>query len=284
MKKLEANLISNHFKQTSGGYPSDRYIFHRNRGDFNGINIITEPMMYNLPAVSKLPGRKIAWLAESKEIFNYNVQVLKQRGVIDFYEYILTHDKELIDAMPDKFLYALPATNREQVPPHEVAIHEKSKIVSFCFSNKQYAPGHKFRHQTRNFIEAHGLNVDMYGSGVGKPYNGDSMHAYRDYAFSIIIENSQYDNYWSEKPQECFWTGTIPIYRGCESIFDVYDRRGVITFQTLEELKDILTNLTMEDYHEKMEYVKKNFEISQYYRSNSEDVTLDRYAELWGMK
>ena len=121
----------------------------------------------------------------------------------------------------------------------------------------------------------------MYGSGVGQSYNGDSMHAYRDYAFSIIIENSQYDNYWSEKPQECFWTGTIPIYRGCESIFDVYDRNGVITFQTLDDLKDILQNLTIEEYNNKLEYVKKNFEISKYYRSNSEDITLDRYSKLW---
>ena len=278
---IEVNIISQHFKETSGGYPSDRYIFHRNRVDFNGINIITEPMMYNIPAVKNLPGRKIAWLAESKEIFNYTIQNLKQRGVYDLYEYILTHDKELIDADPNKFLYALPATNREQVPPDEVKIHEKSKLTSFCFSNKQWASGHKFRHQTRYFIDAHKLNVDMYGSGVGQSYNGDSMHAYRDYAFSIIIENSQYDNYWSEKPQECFWTGTIPIYRGCESIFDVYDRNGVITFQTLDDLKDILQNLTIEEYNNKLEYVKKNFEISKYYRSNSEDITLDRYSKLW---
>ena len=278
---MEINVISNHWSNTSGSYDSEVVKIHRNRTDFDGINIITEPHIWNINLLNQLRGKKIGWLCESKEVFSYSTSKIHNSGILDKLDYILTHDKSLIEWKPEKFLYTIPATNRRQVPPEEVKIHPKTKDISFCFSNKQMTSGHRLRHQMKRLIQENNLPIEMHGSGVGKPYNGDSMHAYRDYRYSIIIENSTYDYYWSEKPQECFWTGTIPIYIGTDSLYDVYNKDGVIKINSVDEILDLLPILNEETYVSKMDYIKDNFERSLEYRVCAEEFFTVKYWEKW---
>jgi hypothetical protein len=68
------------------------------------------------------------------------------------------------------------------------------------------------------------------------------------------------DYYFTEKIIDCFMTGTIPIYYGCPSIENFFDINGIIVFDTVDELENILYNLTEKDYNEKYESIKNNFE------------------------
>tara|TARA_E500000331_G_C17236781_1_gene705192 strand:- start:1691 stop:2017 length:327 start_codon:yes stop_codon:yes gene_type:complete len=81
--------------------------------------------------------------------------------------------------------------------------------------------------------------------------------------FNIAVENSVQDNYFTEKIIDCFASKTIPIYYGCPNIGDWFDLNGVITFDSLEELELILSNLDSRDYKDRKEYINKNFEISK---------------------
>ena len=60
-------------------------------------------------------------------------------------------------------------------------------------------------------------------------------------------------------------TGTIPIYWGCPSIGNFFDIDGVITFDSLEELEDVLNKITPELYNSKIESIKSNFELAKKY-------------------
>jgi len=83
--------------------------------------------------------------------------------------------------------------------------------------------------------------------------------------FSIVVENQKMDYYFSEKLIDCFMTGTIPIYYGCPSISRFFDNNGIITFNSLPELSEIIKNLNVNSYYEKIQSIEKNFELSKNY-------------------
>ena len=59
---------------------------------------------------------------------------------------------------------------------------------------------------------------------------------------------------------ECIITGTIPIYYGCPNISKFFDTRGILTFNTQEELDNILDNLNEKRYNSMLKYAKINYD------------------------
>ena len=86
---------------------------------------------------------------------------------------------------------------------------------------------------------------------------------FKEAMFHVTIENSRHTNYITEKVIDCFMSYTIPIYWGCPNIGDHFDMNGIITFNTKEELKEILTKLSPADYHSRMEAVRRNYDIAK---------------------
>ena len=84
-----------------------------------------------------------------------------------------------------------------------------------------------------------------------------------DYRYSIIIENTKQDNYITEKLIDCLIVGTIPIYWGCPNVSDYFNMEGIPTFNTLDELKNILPKLTEDFYNSKIKVVKENLELAK---------------------
>ena len=115
----------------------------------------------------------------------------------------------------------------------------------------------------RNEISKKFKNIDIYGNGYNPIKN--KIEGLKDYCFSIVIENTKEDYYFTEKLIDCFVTGTIPIYWGCPSISDFFDINGIICFNSLEDLHNILDNLTVELYNSKIEHIKNNYLLSQKY-------------------
>jgi hypothetical protein len=80
--------------------------------------------------------------------------------------------------------------------------------------------------------------------------------------FHVCVENVKHNNWYTEKIGEAFCTKTIPIYWGCPNIGDHYDERGIITFNTKEELLNIINNLTPDDYYKRKPYIDYNYELA----------------------
>jgi hypothetical protein len=80
--------------------------------------------------------------------------------------------------------------------------------------------------------------------------------------FTVVIENVKYNN-WYNKIGDAFVTKTVPLYWGCPNISEFgYDERGIIRFNTKEELLDIINNLTPEKYNEMLLFIEYNYELA----------------------
>ena len=129
------------------------------------------------------------------------------------------------------------------------------------FSNKQWNSYHSYRHVIYPHIQD---RVDGYGTGCGRPI-GNKSEALNDYCFSIAMENFDSPGLFTEKVVDCFLSGTIPIFYGSNDIGNYFNLKGFFTFKTLEELKEILDNLSFEKYKEMYPYVLENFETAKKY-------------------
>ena len=120
-------------------------------------------------------------------------------------------------------------------------------------SQKNLAPGHKYRHELVSHILASNLPIDIMGRGC-KYYPPDSrikgefghLEPYMLYKFHIAIENFQLNHYYSEKIMDPLFCGTTPVYLGCNNI-DIYFPGMVIKLSgdlktDFALLKDILKN------------------------------------------
>ncbi len=131
--------------------------------------------------------------------------------------------------------------------------------VSFIKSNKKDLPGHKLRHEIASLLEEnHTFSLFFPTERIET-----KIPLFKDAMFHITIENSCYTNYITEKVIDCFMSYTIPIYWGCPNIGDYYNKNGIITFTTIEELKNILDNLSPEQYNSKLDAVKQNYEVAK---------------------
>lgn len=166
------------------------------------------------------------------------------------FDYILTFDKELLDSGRNFLFYPFGACWIK-----DFSKPQKSKMCSMIASDKQFTPGHAFRQEViRKFND----KVDHFGRGF--KFVEHKEEGLRDYYFSIVLENSRTDYYFSEKILDCFASRTVPIYWG-SNVSKFFDMNGIITFDTMEELEDIVNNLTVEKYKELTPYIENNFEL-----------------------
>jgi len=194
--------------------------------------------------------KNYAWLSESKTInagvyewCTNNVEYIENN-----FELLFTHDLELLK-LSDKFKWvvcsALPWVK-------DCGIHNKSKLLSMIASSKVMCEEHKYR---QYIIQKFKGQMDHYGRGYHNLNRKED--GLNDYYFSITMENHTYPIAYSEKITDCFATGTIPIYYGCDEISTVFDANGII--KLTEDFKP--SDLSIELYHSKIESVKNNFEI-----------------------
>ena len=235
--------------------------------------------------------KNIALLIESPEITKQSYDYVFNN--IDKYDLILTHNKKLLDINKDKVKLNLHGTT--WLHESYQKIYKKSKICSIIASNKTITSGHKLRHSILEYLVKENINVDKYGgnfiklsNSTTKPYtkyhtakhiSNEKILGLKDYMFSIVIENSKEDYYFTEKLTDCLLSGTIPIYWGCPSIGDFFNIKGMIIFDTLDELKEILNNLTIEKYKSMELYIKENFEKAKEY--NEYKINEDEIIKLF---
>lgn len=135
---------------------------------------------------------------------------------------------------------------------------EKKFKLSFVKSNKNQLPGHKLRHEIVKIINGNNTYEVFYPQKRIKT----KKELFTDTMFHITIENSRFNNYFSEKIVDCFMSYTIPIYWGCPNIGDYFNMDGVIVVNNIEEIKEVLNNLSQSFYEERIEAVKENYKIA----------------------
>jgi hypothetical protein len=213
---------------------------------------------------------KIAWLVESADIHRWAADKIKE--LENQFDYIFTHNKELL-SRSDKYHQVYVGSSR--ISNEDVdRVFEKDRLVSIIASSKTMTAGHFFRHDIIKNIQG----VDLWGTGY--KYFKDKREPLANYMYSIAVMNAKYDYYFTEILIDCFMFKTIPIFYGCPNIGDIFDLRGMYTFDTIEELKTILDKISPEDYNVRLEYVNKNYEIAKNNFMITDDIIADKIKEL----
>ena len=166
----------------------------------------------------------------------------------DHFELIFTHEEHLLH-LSQKFKLVLPNAV-SWIKEHK--IYEKSKLVSMIATNKTDSVGHRYR---RTVMEKYKDDVDLYGLGTPVP----KILAMKDYMFSIVMDSSTKPQYFTEKINDCFVTGTIPIFWGNPKIHKFFNMDGVIFLDSRFNINDLSEEL----YYSKMDAIKENFEIAK---------------------
>lgn len=197
---------------------------------------------------------KFAWLIETPSLSYRQYQFILQN--YKKFNKVFTHNKNLLENITNGELLPIGGC---WIDPEDQKIYEKNKNISIIASGKNSFTGHKLRHEIISKIK----NIDVYGFTYNKIEK--KVYGLKDYKFSIVVENIKEDYYFTEKLIDCFVTGTIPIYWGCPSIDKFFDINGIITFDSIEELKNILENLDGV-YESKIKSIEKNYELAMQYR------------------
>ena len=111
-----------------------------------------------------------------------------------------------------------------------VCIPESNKRLNKCClitSNKKMTKGHRERVCFADYVLKHNSDIiDVYGNG----YNSipDKLDVLRKYKYAIVVENCQYQDYWTEKIGDCYLAECYPIYHGCPNIEDYFPQGSLL--------------------------------------------------------
>lgn len=140
----------------------------------------------------------------------------------------------------------------------------KDKLMSIILSNKKAAPGHIYRHTLVQIIIENNLPIDIYGSGSIEYHHErvkgifNDEEPYKDYMFSICIENFVCNHYFSEKVMNPIMYNCVPIYSGCINIDNYLENVIRLTNNINEDMQIILNILNNPLLYYKRTYTDRN--------------------------
>jgi|TARA_R110000787_G_scaffold21022_2_gene62461 hypothetical protein len=223
---------------------------------------------------------------EPNEFFGIHDKILNNQ---QNFSAILTWNEEILNVCDNSVLFTCNYQQDSLEFYKTFENKEKTFEVSFLSGVKDISEGHKFRRSLISLKDQ--INIPKKWFEIlddfdlennvrpgYKEYSKDISHlpsylkanpqvygkriCFEDSMFHVCVENVKHNNWYTEKIGEAFCTKTVPIYWGCPNIGDYYDSRGIITFNTSEELLDIINNLTYEKYYEMKPYIDYNYTIA----------------------
>jgi hypothetical protein len=223
---------------------------------------------------------------EPNEFFSFHDWVKNNNHLFNI---ILAWDENILSSCPNSYLFTCNYQQDSQEYYNKFINKEKKFEISFLSGIKNITEGHKLRNQIYKLKDQihipkkwfHVLEDFDHTTGV-RPGYGDYTKdlsyipnhlnsspqvygkrvCFDDAMFHVCVENVKHNNWYTEKIGEALCTKTIPIYWGCPNIGEYYDKRGIITFNTLEELPSIINNLTPEIYYKMKPYIDYNYEVA----------------------
>ena len=113
----------------------------------------------------------------------------------------------------------------------------KSKSISAIVSSKIKEPEQALHINFLHWLEAHGSDVDLFGRDnlhgfhryLGALTTRDKSPGLMPYRYTIAVENSVHNNYFTEKIIDALLSECLPFYWGCPNLAAHIDPRAFIT-------------------------------------------------------
>lgn len=249
------NLFDNTFRHdvcsTAGATPA-HFAYVRDQVQHDGVTLFVDGFI-NRPEADWVRSQvKIGWLHEPECLYP---QVYADAvGNAHKFTFILTYRADLLTRPGFRFMpYA-----GVWIPRAEWGLRPKLRLCSMLYGAKQATAGHRLRHAIAPAVAEFG--VDFYGArGLPVAYGPQTkVSVLKSYAFSIVTETCRQDNLFTEWLLDCFALGTIPVFGGCPNIGDFFDARGVLSFETVEECRAIVAELSMDRYQSLVSFAAEN--------------------------
>jgi hypothetical protein len=264
MSKQLVKIVDRQFSHGKSFGTGDLQISPANFDWYRGLENINDFVVFSENSFSLVDNYsekiKVGFIIESPLINPSIYDYIKNPFNYNKFDFIFTFSHDLIKVNPDKFKYY--PFGGCWIYPEERLVHQKTKNISIVASIKKTTLGHQLRHAiVDNFkpqIEG------LYGGGYQFVQN--KIEALKDYRYSFVVEQGNHDAMFSEKVIDCFMTGTIPIYWGCEgAIGQYFNPDGILQFNKLGDLPKLLESCTEEFYTKNLSAIKENFEIAKQY-------------------
>jgi hypothetical protein len=259
MSKPKIRIIDNQFAHTPNASfgcgdlltPCSRFDWDRSGEQVgNDVVVLTET---SFPLVSLQPEKiKVGLILESPLLTRHLYEKIKKLEEYSRFDYILTYSRELWDVDKRFIPYTFGGA---WIKDKDRRVYDKAKNVSIIASFKKNTEWQQLRHDA---ISRFGDKIDgVYGNGYNRiDYK---LEALRDYRYSIVTENDVTNDFFTEKINDCFLVGTIPIYCGTDFIDEYFNTDGILQFRTIQELEYCLSIANEELYFNSMEAINDNF-------------------------
>jgi hypothetical protein len=200
-------------------------------------------------------------LNEPNELFNLHTFAIQNQHV---FSCILTWSQEVLDSCSNAFLFPFGMSFLWEQPEffENIKLEDKKLKVFFVCGNKQMVEGHKFRHKVYEQKD----KITIPSTWIYTCPSEEKLEHFKDSMFHVAVENVKKENFFTEKIIDAFLTRTVPVYRGCTNLDQFFDMDGVITFDTEDELVQILNSLTEEDYLKRKEAIETNYKLAFYWK------------------
>lgn len=233
-------------------YGKDKKYYFTNNDDFTHA-IIMNTAMPDL----KIPKENVLGLAFEPIIFLGLTQEFIDYAKNHIGRYFIGDKNQLPEPFIEHFGYMWHSR-----PPREVSI--KNKCMSIIVSEKKSAPGHKYRHQLIEKIIELNLPIDIYGRGSKQyKYNRimgqfNDAEPYEEYSYSICIENTVSNHYFSEKVITPLMYNCMPIYLGCKNLNKYLENVVILEGDVQKDVMIIIEILKNPNKYYRKTYTDKN--------------------------
>jgi hypothetical protein len=203
---------------------------------------------------------------EPNEYFNNHDFAIQNQEVFSF---ILTWSTKILNNTPNS-VFSVYGESWWQDNFYEYEETNKEFKVSFLRGNLLKLPGHYQRFELfnrQNEIKTPIQFWDKLGErGDFNRWRQDKINSFRPYQYSVCIENTSHENYFSEKITDCILNKTIPIYWGCSNIGDFYNSKGIIQVKNADEIIKVINNLDSQYYYSILNIIEENYQKAFKYK------------------
>ena len=166
---------------------------------------------------------------------------------------ILTSNSRLLRTTPNARFFSC---GNAWVQDWETLDCTKTRMLSIIASAKASLVGHKLRHKVVAWLREARIDAEIMGGGYRWiEHKSEGLAAYR---YSIVIENSREEGYFTEKLIDALLCRTVPIYWGAPDIAKFFDMRGMIVCQSLNDIQAAVAGLSEVDYAARHEAIDAN--------------------------
>jgi hypothetical protein len=234
------------------------------------------------PSVYKMAGSSmflVGIVCEPEAIAHGRDQFIKNPAQFDL---ILTFDEEILRQCPNARMCIYGTAWIPKTVYENIDVSRKRATISCLTGSKEVTPAHTYR----KFLYSNQLRIPLPITWF-RSSKGALLPAYQhnpiiqdekcgmflDYQYSIAIENSRQNHYFTEKLLDCLVTKTIPIYYGCPNIAEYFDTRGWILLETtnIDEFVYKVHNF-LPKYEECTDTIEHNYREAKKYTIYSNNI------------